>query len=211
MCGRYVISPPMMRRIEKALQTSFPEMETNLNVAPTTLVPVILAGEEGGYLLKRMRWGLIPHWSGEPSTPYSTFNARVESAATKPAFRESFARRRCLVPALGFYEWHEEEGKKRAYYFTSRDYLGFAFAGLWDLWKREGEEIYSCTILVGPPNALVAPLHDRMPVILREADYVPWLDTAGGAPMAGELSTPFPAEGMRVGKIGPGQFGKALP
>jgi putative SOS response-associated peptidase YedK len=125
-----------------------------------------------------MRWGLIPYWAKDPAIGLKTINAMSETAAVKPAFRDAFKFRRCLVPADGFYEWAKIGPKQRQpYNFGTLDGSVFAFAGLWDHWRQpDNTFVESCAILTTPPNSLVAEVHDRMPAILKEEDYDRWLD-----------------------------------
>lgn len=145
-----------------------------------------------------LRWDLIPSWSRKLPKDAGFFNARSESVAEKPSFRDSFRRRRCLIPADGFYEWQKTAGGKRPYFFHMRDEEPFALAGLLDRWRGPaGEEIESCTILTTAPNDLVALYHDRMPVILDAKDYELWLHA--GVTKTERLSPllrPYPAERM---------------
>jgi len=122
------------------------------------------------------RWGLVPHWSKEPKTKYSTINARIESVAEKPTYRTPFKRQRCLIPADGFFEWRIVNGKKVPHHIRMKDGNVFAFAGLWDHWEGDGERIESCTIIVMPSNELMEPIHERMPAIIAPAHYDHWLD-----------------------------------
>ena len=142
-----------------------------------------------------LHWGLVPAWAEEPKVGGQMINARAESAATKPVFREAFRRRRCLVPADGFYEWKKLTSGKQPYCIRGRDHQPFAFAGLWERWL--GSDAYppieSFTILTTEPNALLRPLHDRMPVILDPGDFDLWLDPAIGEPdRLRRLLSPFP-------------------
>ena len=124
-----------------------------------------------------LRWGLIPAWAKDAAVGYKMINARAESAADKPAFGEAMRRRRCLIPADGFYEWKRAGKEKIPYCFTLADDAVFAFAGLWERWKNpQGETVESCTILTTTPNELVRDVHDRMPVILAPDAYELWLD-----------------------------------
>jgi putative SOS response-associated peptidase YedK len=124
-----------------------------------------------------MRWGLVPSWAKDMSGAAMMINARSETAATKPAFRDPLANRRCLIPADGFYEWKRIGKTKQPYCFEVNDGELFAFAGLWDRWKdTSGQWIKSCSILTTTPNAVTSPVHDRMPVILDRDDYDLWLD-----------------------------------
>ena len=124
-----------------------------------------------------MRWGLVPSWAKDMSIGYKTINARAETVATTPSFREPFRSQRCLIPADGFYEWQRNGKAKQPYCFEVNDGKVFAFAGLWDKWRNpEGVMIESCTILTTTPNALLSDIHDRMPVILSPDAYDLWLD-----------------------------------
>jgi putative SOS response-associated peptidase YedK len=145
-----------------------------------------------------MRWGLIPRWAKDPSIGNRMINARAETVASKPAFREAFQGRRCLLPADGFYEWKRCGARKQPMYLRMLDGRPFAFAGLWARWRPEGgEPVESCTILTTEPNELVADIHKRMPVILPPQDYGPWLDpeTRDPARLSGMLQ-PYSAEEM---------------
>ncbi|MGF1579699.1 MAG: SOS response-associated peptidase, partial [Gemmataceae bacterium] len=147
------------------------------------------------------RWGLLPSWSDEPKTGF--LNARSETVATKPAFRSSFRKRRCLIPATGFYEWKKHSnGHKYPFYFRLASGLPMAFAGLWDRWKREDVVIESCTVLTTEANALLRPLHDRMPVILHSADFEKWLDPGSDDAGVTTLFAPYPAAEMAARPVG---------
>jgi putative SOS response-associated peptidase YedK len=148
------------------------------NIAPTQ--PVLIVRKEHGEKVRRfttMRWGLIPSWAKDISVGTRTLNARSETVTKTPAFRESILKRRCLIPADGFYEWQKMGSVKQPYCFEVGEKELFALAGLWDEWiGPDGEVIESCTILTTKPNALVADLHDRMPVIVSPDKYDLWLD-----------------------------------
>lgn len=155
------------------------------NIAPTTEIDVVRLDREGRRELVRMRWGLVPGWwsKGLKDVP-ATFNARAETAAQKPMFRNSFAQRRCIIPASGFYEWTGGKGAKCPHLFTAADGSPvLAFAGLWDRWrdKASGAEVLSATILVSDASAWMAPYHDRMPVLLMPDGFEAWLDGSAGA------------------------------
>jgi putative SOS response-associated peptidase YedK len=123
------------------------------------------------------RWGLIPSWASDASIGFKTINARAETVASKPAFRDAFVSRRCLLPADGFFEWRRSGREKQPFHFGMQDDSLFAFAGLWDRWRDPaGAVIESCSILTTTPNSLLADIHDRMPVILRQENYDLWLD-----------------------------------
>jgi putative SOS response-associated peptidase YedK len=202
MCGRYAIATSRLPRIENALRIALPALAPRYNVAPTQPVPIIRATAERRYELAEARWGLIPAWSKEPRTAYATFNARVETVATKPAFRAAYRARRCLVPASGFYEWREEGGRKQPWYFSAADGQELALAGLWEEWRGgESPLLLSCTILVGTANDLVAPIHDRMAVILGPEDYATWLDPAQDPATIAELLRPCPSTWLRGWRV----------
>jgi putative SOS response-associated peptidase YedK len=123
-----------------------------------------------------MRWGLIPHWAKEEGIGYKLINTRAETVDSKPAFRQPFKRHRCLIPANGFYEWRKTQSGKTPYYIRLKDDSVMGFAGLWDVWTNpEGGRIESCTIITTAANALIKPLHDRMPLIISPDDYDVWL------------------------------------
>lgn len=177
MCGRYAITQKTFDCLEDILGTRFGEVIPRYNIAPTTFIPVIRPAEES-YLMEEMRWGLVPSWSSAPATNFSTFNARIETVAEKPAFRSAFRKRRCVIPASGFYEWHTDaEGIKQPYYFRLKTGHEMALAGLWENWQgADGSVLQSCTILVGSANPVVGQFHDRMATILPAALIEDWLN-----------------------------------
>lgn len=154
------------------------------NIAPTTTVDVVRLDREGRRELVSMRWGLVPLWwqKALKDVP-ATFNARAEGIATKPMFRDAFKRRRCIVPASGFYEWTGPKSDRVPHLFTAADGSPLlALAGLWEHWRSpESEDLLSCTIIVSGASAWMTPYHNRMPVLLREADFTAWLDGSLGA------------------------------
>jgi len=153
------------------------------NIAPTTPVDVVRLDAEGRRELVSMRWGLVPYfWKRTLKEVPATFNARAETVADKPMFRDAFKRRRCIIPASGFYEWTGGKNDKAPHLFSAADGSPIlAFAGLWERWKSpEGEEVLSCTIIVSGASAWMAPYHDRMPVLLREANFARWLSGEAG-------------------------------
>jgi len=170
------------------------------NIAPTQLVPVVRQHPKAPRRdLSLLRWGLIPSWSKDASGAAPAINARSETVATLPAFRDSFQSRRCLIPADGFYEWQKRGSAKQPYGFEVDGGELFAFAGIWDRWKNpQGQWIRSCSILTTTPNVVTSAVHDRMPVILDPNDYDLWLDpgmTNTAAVM--EMVRPFDARRMR--------------
>ncbi len=177
MCGRYTLraSPAMLAEVFELLRT--PDLGPRYNIAPTQQVAVIRRND-GGRVLSTMHWGLIPSWAKDRSIAARMINARSETLAEKPSFRTPFHRRRCLIPADGFFEWKTlAPQKKQPFLIEKADGQPFAFAGLWELWKPpEGEAIESCTIITTEANGTLRSLHDRMPVILDERDYDAWMD-----------------------------------
>jgi putative SOS response-associated peptidase YedK len=175
------------------------------NVAPQSLQPVVwLDNETGERELTIIRWGLIPFFVKDPKIAYSTINARAETVATSPVFREPMKRRRCLVPATGFYEWQALDKKsKQPWAIELADGNLFAFAGLWDRWKDKatGQPLETYTIITTDPNELLEPIHNRMPVILSPQDYSRWLDPGDPAQLPVDLLRPYPAEEMRAWKV----------
>jgi putative SOS response-associated peptidase YedK len=170
------------------------------NIAPTQPVPVIRQNpKEPVRELSLMRWGLIPSWSKDSSGAARMINARSETAATLPAFRDAMKSRRCLIPADGFYEWMRTEYAKQPYCFEVNDGALFAFAGLWDRWKDpNGNWIKTCSILTTTPNAVTAQVHDRMPVILDPDGYDLWLDPGmNDVAAVSEMLKPYDARLMR--------------
>jgi putative SOS response-associated peptidase YedK len=200
MCGRYRLSRRKQLIHEYFDTTDEVDWEPRYNIAPSQSVGIIRqdpAQPERGFSLAR--WGLIPYWAKDSSIGYKLINARSETVTSKPAFREAFESRRCLIPADGFYEWKRAEKAKQPFHFGMADDSLFAFAGLWDRWKdASGQTVESCSILTTMPNALLADVHDRMPVILRAEVYDLWLDPGFRRVDAlKEMLNPFDATLMR--------------
>lgn len=196
MCGRYAITtdPDVLAALLGLGET--PTFDVRYNLAPTQLAPVARADDDGVLHLALLRWGLVPSWSKDASIGARTINARAESAAEKPSFRTAWKRHRCIVPASWFYEWQRVGTVKVPHLIERRDGEPLTFAGLWERWKGNAEVpgFDSFTILTTSANALLAPLHDRMPVILPDADARRrWLDL--GRDDAAALMAPA-AEGL---------------
>jgi putative SOS response-associated peptidase YedK len=177
MCGRFTLRTPLSKLVRQFGVLDMPELPPRYNIAPTQDVAAVRAVGDGRELVL-LRWGLIPPWADDPRVGNRSINARSETVDTKPAFREAFRQRRCVVVADGFYEWKAGGRAKQPYYIQAADGGAFAFAGLWERWRRGGQRIESCTILTTDANERVAALHDRMPVILAPRDYDLWLDPA---------------------------------
>jgi len=203
MCGRYRLTAKE-RWLSEFFKIPAEDIDwaARWNIAPTDEVATVRQDrKEPKRIFARMRWGMVPYWARDISIGAKMINAVCETAAEKPAFRESMKRRRCLVPADGFYEWKQLGAKKKqAYNIGMKDDGLFAFAGLWDRWKGPaGKPVESCTILTTDANALVKDIHDRMPVILRPDDYDLWLDPGLTDPKQVEhLLKPFDPRLMRV-------------
>jgi putative SOS response-associated peptidase YedK len=182
MCGRFYLDvqqDELKSHFDLAL---IPDLIPRYNIAPAQNVAAVLYGAKGREL-SMLHWGLIPSWAKDKKIGYRTINARAETVATKPAFRAAFKRRRCLIPASGFFEWKAERGAKQPYCIHPRSGRLFAFAGLYEHWQAStGEAIDSCTILVTAANSRLQPVHDRMPVILASEHYATWLDPQNNDP-----------------------------
>ena len=176
MCGRYRLTRAE-KMVEKFDAEFSGELRQRYNITSTQLVPVVRA-TDSGRVISSMRWGLIPSWAKDASM--AQINARSETILEKPAFKESSERRRCLIPADGFYEWRRSPNTKQPFHFGMKDDSLFAFAGIWDRWtSTEGQIIESCAILTTTPNELLKDVHDRMPVILHPNHYHAWLTAPG--------------------------------
>ena len=201
MCGRFLLLSSGREVAEAFDLTGIPDLEKRYNIAPTQAVAAVRAGEAGRECV-RLRWGLVPPWSkGMSQAP---INARSETAADKPMFRHALRKRRCLVPASGFYEWVKLGTGKQPFCFRPWDERPWAFAGLWERWEGPDGPVESCCILTTGANELVRPVHDRMPVILPRQHWAEWLDPAlqeaGGVV---PLLRPYPADAMRAYPVGP--------
>jgi putative SOS response-associated peptidase YedK len=179
MCGRFVGFSTL-----EMLQEHFPidvadvQVTPNYNVAPTQEILAVARHESKNHLLK-FHWGLVPFWAKDLSTGTRLINARSETVATKPSFRNAFKKRRCLIPSNGFYEWKGSKGQKQPMFLTLPDGNPFAFAGLWEIWDNKGKEqtpYRSCTLLTREASESVLPIHHRMPVILKPKAFDTWLN-----------------------------------
>ncbi|MCB1735684.1 MAG: SOS response-associated peptidase [Gammaproteobacteria bacterium] len=180
MCGRYNLVTDAQALVDffDVAMAIDPVFVPRYNIAPTQFVPIVRDQGRGRDLLNA-RWGLVPHWSREGETKYSTINARAETVAEKPTYRASFRHRRCLVPATGFYEWKAGDNGKQPYQITLAGGGLLAFAGLWDRWIGQEGELFSFSIVVTAADASMQGLHERMPVMLEPKDYSTWLTGSG--------------------------------
>ncbi len=189
MCGRYasIRSAADLAALFDAIDDTDGPLEVNYNVAPTDPVPVVRRARDGSRRIAIARWGLLPHWAKHPREGARMINARAETVATTPAYRDAFARRRCLVPADGWYEWlrRADSGGKQPYFMTRPDGAGLAFAGLWQPWGPE--RMLTCTIVTTAALGELDAVHDRMPLVLAPDRWSQWLgDGPVGEPRAGE-------------------------
>lgn len=206
MCGRFTLRTPAKDVAAFFELGDVPDLVLRYNIAPSQSVAAVRLNPAAGRReLVLLHWGLIPFWADDPKIGYSTINARAETVSSKPSFRQAFKKRRCLIVADGFYEWQKTGGKKQPFLIHRQDDRPFAFAGLWERWKRDDVEIESCTIIVTEPNDLLKPIHDRMPVILAPGDFDLWLDpTVDSLPRLESLLKPYPAEAMEAYPVSTG-------
>lgn len=197
MCGRYALNTTAAELIDHFRLLSCPEFGSRFNIAPASQIPVIRYKPGAGRVGQLVKWGLVPSWSKDPSIGAKLNNARGETVAEKPSFRTSFARHRCLIPASGFYEWQAVAGKKQPFYIHPVNGL-FAFAGLLAAWRApDGQTLVTTCIITTAPNEVMAPIHERMPVILGAEQYDAWLDPQNQDIEAlQQIIRPCSAEGM---------------
>ena len=205
MCGRYTAKwePAQFQKLFNVQ----PPLFESFNLAPTQYAPVVWQ-PQGTREVLNARWGMIPRWVDKPADfKASMFNARAETLTEKASFKRPFKSQRCLVPASGYYEWKKVGSDKQPFYIHKEDSSPFAFAGLYDCWQKDDEELYSYTIITTSPNALMKNLHDRMPVILAPEHFDAWLDTDSDVGELEALLKPYEGQleayevDKRVGKV----------
>jgi len=205
VCGRYTLTAPdpAAVRARFALEESV-EVRTRFNVAPGDDVLAVTTDRDGRPRGELLRWGLVPSWAKSPDTGLKMINARLETVTERPAFRGAFERYRCLIVADGFYEWRPTAGgPKQPFHITRTDGALFAFAGLWSIWHApDGDRLRTCTILTRAANSVLAPLHDRMPVILEAAGEADWLDIGTPPDRLREVLRGLPAEQTALTEVG---------
>lgn len=205
MCGRFTLTDPNPRRLASrfGLDPAFEiDERPRFNIAPTGPVIAIRRRESAQNEAGRLRWGLLPGAWATKSGQRPLINARAETVASQPAFRESFEQRRCLIPADGFYEWRRDESGKRPIWFSPPDGELFAFAGIWsELKQGEGEAVTSCALLTCEPNGTVRPIHDRMPVVLHPAAEAAWLEPDADPAELLEILRPAPEERLELREV----------
>jgi putative SOS response-associated peptidase YedK len=207
MCGRYrrTTSEEELARIYHIPIPKETDLPISYNIAPSQKVLTIRFNPESRERsLEALQWGLIPYWAKDPKVSYRTINARAETIDKAPSFRQAFIKRRCLIPADGFYEWRKTAKPKLPFAIAMKDGRPFTFAGLWENWKdpESGEWLRTCTIITGEPNELVAQIHPRMPVILPEKHHAAWLGETDDGNLK-ELLVPYPSDQMRMWEISP--------
>ncbi|MBM4268389.1 MAG: SOS response-associated peptidase [Deltaproteobacteria bacterium] len=205
MCGRFTLTSPA-QIIAEMFGVEPPEgLVARYNVCPGQAVGVVRARDGERRTFGLLRWGLVPHWSNEIPRDASLINARMETVAEKPAFRDAFRSRRCLVPADSFFEWRTEVGVKQPYLIRRRDQKPFAIAGVWESWRRgDSPRLESCALVTTEPNELVRPIHDRMPALLPSDAWDLWLDPSVGDPVRLlPLLRPTPASEMELFPVSP--------
>lgn len=205
MCGRYTLVISLEELMLRFFigETALPFHGPQYNIAPGQMVLAVISDGKQNRL-GELKWGLVPPWADDPKVGSRMLNARAETAASKPAFREALRRKRCLIPADGFYEWQAAEDGKQPMRITLNSGEPFAMAGLYETWiSPTGEKLSTCTVLTTEPNELMRTIHNRMPVILRREDEPLWLDRSIQDPVKLEqMLIPFPAEEMTAYPVG---------
>jgi putative SOS response-associated peptidase YedK len=203
MCGRYALhANPEVIALQFGLSAP-PSFEPRYNIAPSTEILVVREDRSRRRHAALLRWGLIPHWAKDPAIGQKLINARADTIAEKPAFRSAFRASRCLVPASGFYEWKTVAGRKYPHYIRPTDAELFALAGITELWHGPQGPVRTVSLITTEPNALMATIHDRMPVIVAPERYAEWLDRGNhDATRLQPLLDPYPAERMQAHAVG---------
>jgi putative SOS response-associated peptidase YedK len=210
MCGRFSSTSQLQFLLEqfRAEPLGVEGHQPSWNVAPATDILVVTASEDGARQLRELRWGLVPRWAKDPSGANRMINLRAETVREKKGWKSTLARKRCIIPIDGFYEW-QDQGKgqrKQPFYITSRDFSPLALAGLWATWRdpESGEELFTCTILTTSANDLMESVHHRMPVILAPEDWDAWLDPNNtDTDELAKLLVPAPEEMLTLWPVDP--------
>jgi putative SOS response-associated peptidase YedK len=176
MCGRFNLIATMPQIMEHFSLQGFPNYQPDYNIPPGQKILSVIRLEDGSNKAVNLHWGLIPSWAKDHKISSRLINARAETLTEKPPFRNACQHRRCLIPATGFFEWQTTETGKKPYHIHQPDNALFVFAGLWEHWEHQQETIYSCTIITTAANDKIAPIHERMPVIITPDLYNHWLD-----------------------------------
>jgi putative SOS response-associated peptidase YedK len=198
MCGRYALFGPHARYRDHFQTEAWPDFADRFNIAPSLSTPVIRQAPDGRRVAGLLRWGLVPHWAKDQTVGAKLNNARGESIAERPSFRSAYRRRRCIVPACGYYEWQAVPGQKwkQPWYIHLKDDEPMAMGGLWESWADPlcGEIVRTFCVITTGPNEVMAPIHDRMPVILRPDAWAAWLAPETSMEQIASLVAPAPAE-----------------
>jgi putative SOS response-associated peptidase YedK len=210
MCGRFSSTSQLQFLLEqfRAEPVGVEGHQPSWNVAPASDILVVTASEDGARQLRELRWGLVPRWAKDPSGANRMINLRAETVREKKGWKSTLARKRCIIPIDGFYEW-QDQGKgqrKQPFYITSRDFSPLALAGLWATWRdpESGEELFTCTILTTSANELMESVHHRMPVILAPEDWDAWLDPNNtDTDELAKLLVPAPEEMLTLWPVDP--------
>lgn len=204
MCGRFALATEkkileMLYQLEIGI-----DLPPRYNIAPSqNILALRRSPQHGKRELTNLKWGLVPFWAKDASIGSRMINARSETAAEKPSFREAFKKRRLLIPAGGFFEWKKDGGTRQPYYIYQKNEQPFSLAGLWERWEKGEEPLESCTILTTKSNTLIASLHERMPVIISPQDYEKWLDPQTDSAVISGLLKPYPPEEMAAHPVSP--------
>lgn len=205
MCSRYTLTTPAVQLAATFGLGEAPPLKPRYNIAPSQEIVVVRSGANVLELVS-LRWGLVPNWATDPNIGNRLINARIETITEKPAFRQSWHQRRCLVLADGFYEWrpaHNSRHKKQPYLVRRVDLQPFAIAGLWDHWQSQtGDKLQTCVLLTTTANPLMVPIHSRMPVILLESEYEHWLDLTANR-LDSSLFGPYRYDDLEAFPVGP--------
>jgi putative SOS response-associated peptidase YedK len=203
MCGRYTLGRSTQDILKRyAIEQNLIESEARFNIAPSQLVAVVMDAQ-GNRTLDALKWGLVPFWVKDLKKHKPLINARAESLAEKPSFKQALLKRRCIIPADGFYEWKGEAKSRTPVYFKLKDGSPFGFAGIWEQWTSpDGEVLRTCAIITVEPNHLTSQIHNRMPAILKPEDEAIWLNAAEKDPVRLlALLKPYPHEAMEAFEV----------
>jgi putative SOS response-associated peptidase YedK len=205
MCGRFGLTRPEALKLERFGISELPPLVPRYNIPPSSDI-LVVRERKGVTEAEMIRWGLVPSWAKDPKIGNRMANVRSDTALEKSSFRAAMQKRRCLIPADVFYEWQDIPGQKRRkpYAVAIRDGGIFALGGVWEAWraKESGEWLITCAILTTEPNELLQPIHDRMPVIVKEDDYARWVSPATKDVDVRRMVQPFPVDLMRAWEIG---------
>lgn len=203
MCGRFAYFVPAQQLTQHYGLVFAPPQPDRYNITPSQDIIAIRQAQTGEREAVTLAWGLVPHWAKDPAIGNRMINARGETVAEKPSFRQAFKRRRCIIPASGFYEWGPSRAGKWPYYISPRQAELLSFAGLWERWGGgDGETLESCTIITIAANESLARVHERMPVCLAESSYADWLDPETSSETCRKLLVPLPDAELEIRPVG---------